>query len=289
MSCNCKTVEKSIGEGERFVIPFALSKGEKDDKGRYTIYIKASSEDIDQQDERVLMKALQDQTPFFLSNGIVDWDHFSKRDRANADKYIIGEPLEVGFEKASKTTFVKAWLYEGIEKSEHVKKLLDAGSTRLGASIGGGIFQKAQAFDKAAGRKISTIMKARWDHIAITPTTQAVLLGTQVTKMPIGVFAKSLSRLICANGQCIWSDADEAQFVKALEAGAETDSAKISGGQAIQRQSLEGKIRRVMARHKKGKIKTLKEWKKALDEESIDRSLHAPIIATIVTRAGISL
>lgn len=279
MSCGgCKEESFNKSFGEPFVIPFHIEKAGKNPEknDRYEVYIKASAEKLDQQDEKVLMKALQEQAEFFVANGVIDYDHYSKRDRANADKYLIGEPLEVRFEKSTKTTYVHGFLYRGIEKAENIIKLLDAGSTRVGASIGGGIFAKSKEFDETLGKRVTKIQKCRWDHLALTPTSQAVLLGTQVSTMAIGSFAKSLSHMICNSNGCYWSG----DFEKALEAGTATDVAQIVGGQALQKQSLERKVKKLYKKRKS--LKTVPAWKKAMDDEAVPRELQAMVMAELL-------
>ena len=92
-----------------------------EEAGRRFIYFEASNENVDQQNESVLAKALADSTDHFLKFGNIDVDHYTMIGKPNPAKgwagipcpeqYEIGRPVAVRIE--GKRTFVKAELYQG--------------------------------------------------------------------------------------------------------------------------------------------------------------------------------
>lgn len=188
--------------------PFSIvMKADKTDP--HIIYIEASNEHLDSQQDIVVMKALENQVEFFLRKGIISYDHLHKI--KDDPGYIIGEPLDVKFKKEEKVTWVKAKLYKAVDYAIKVKKLLQSNSTRLGASIGGFI-KKRKALTKA----ISAILQVIWDELAITykPINDKTL--GNVSLIPIGAFAK------------------------ALAVGSGVDAAQFTGGRALVPESLQG-------------------------------------------------
>jgi len=120
--------------GNPFYVPFeqVLVKGaEEGDK--WVVYLEASNELQDQEGETVDMKALQKAADYFLSHGVLSWDH--KHKQTNDPGFIIGEPLEVSFTD-DKRTLVKAFLYKHNEIAKKVWANIKSGAQRLGSSIG---------------------------------------------------------------------------------------------------------------------------------------------------------
>lgn len=201
--------ENEIENMEKFYSPFAqqglLIKADKDDPS--IIYIEASNQITDSQNDITLQKALEEETENFLRKGVISWDHLHKSEKS--PEYIIGEPLDVAFKK--ETTWVKAKMYKSVPYGKSVLDLLESGSTRLGASIGGYI-KKRQPLSKS----ISAITKVIWDELAITykPVNDTTL--GNVSLIPIGAFAK------------------------ALMAGSGVDTSQFTGGRALTHESLQG-------------------------------------------------
>ncbi|KKK96903.1 hypothetical protein LCGC14_2658100, partial [marine sediment metagenome] len=152
----------------------------------------------DQDGETVDMAALEKAADYYLSHGILSWDHKHKQN--NDPESIIGEPLEVKFTD-DKKTLVKGWLYQHNDKAKKVWNNIRSGAERLGSSIGGGILRKAS----------DRIRRVVWDEVAIThkPRNDGTL--GSVSMIPFSAFAKAIS----------YSEGGTSleEFVKALTAG----------------------------------------------------------------------
>lgn len=204
-----------------FYAPFnevLLIKGVEED-GRWIVYLEASNELKDQDGEVVDQAALKKAADYYLSHGIISWDH--KHKQTNDPEFIIGEPLDVQFTDEGKT-LVKGWLYQQNEKAKKVWNNIRSKAKRLGASVGGGILAKAE----------DHIRKVIWDEVAIThkPINDGTLGGVQL--IPFTAFAKALS---FSEGN---TSLDE--FVKALTAGSGVDASQFTGGRALTPESLQG-------------------------------------------------
>lgn len=204
-----------------FYAPFnevLLIKGVEED-GRWIVYLEASNELKDQDGEVVDQAALKKAADYYLSHGIISWDH--KHKQTNDPEFIIGEPLDVQFTDEGKT-LVKGWLYQQNEKAKKVWNNIRSKAKRLGASVGGGILAKAE----------DHIRKVIWDEVAIThkPINDGTLGNVQL--IPFEAFAKALS---FSEGN---TSLDE--FVKALTAGSGVDASQFTGGRALTPESLQG-------------------------------------------------
>ena len=141
----------------------AIIKADKKDPS--IIYIQASNEDLDSDEEVVMMKALEDEAENYLKKGVISWDHQHKIEKN--PKFIIGEPLDVKFTKANET-LVKGRLYKKNEYAQGVMAMLASDSTRLGASIGGAIIAKSNAMSPKVNRIVPVIQRIKWDETAVT-------------------------------------------------------------------------------------------------------------------------
>lgn len=175
-------------EGEQFYSPFstALVKG-AEEGGKWIVYLEASNEGLDQDSEVLLCKALKDAADYYLTHGVLSWDHQHKR--TNDPKYIVGEPLDVAFTDKN-ATLVKGFLYKENEVAQSIWKNICSGATKLGASVGGGILKKAK--DVAHGIK-GTIARVIWDETALTHKPVNDLTLGKVQIIPFTEFAKALS------------------------------------------------------------------------------------------------
>ena len=201
------------------------------------VYLEASNEGRDQQNEIVLAKALEDSASHYLRYGNLDLDHLSMPSVAahkgitNPELYEVGVPVDVRINGTS--TFVKARLFSGdtplAEKANMVwdsmTKLKPA--KRWYPSVGGVPLAKSIRLDPKSGDRIGVVSKVRWTNIALTqgPVNQHV---SGVATMPFGALAKS------------WCGADGFDLTKALTAGHTTDVSQMTGGDAIRVQSLDG-------------------------------------------------
>jgi hypothetical protein len=203
---------------DRIYLQLRLSKSiETDDNGNYIIECEASNENLDYDGQIVLQRALLDSKDYFLKNGVISYDHRHLRadpedPHWTPEKYIIGEPIDVY--KVGKGTFVKAKLYKSNPLVQDIVKKLKDGSTRLKTSVGGRRPQVVSEWDQKLGRIVEKVTKVLWDELAITfkPVNQ--------TLEPIALSG--------------------AAFVKSLTSGFATNSAGMTGGQAMVAQDLEG-------------------------------------------------
>lgn len=195
------------------------------------LYIEASNEDRDYQDEIVLQKALTDSADYFKRHGNVDISHFSllgpKQGIPNYMEYEIGKPIDVRV--GGKKTFVKAELYQGESPmAKNANMVWDSMTkqsppARWYPSVGGAVLAKSIQIDPDTKDKVAVIERVRWNNLALarTPVNRSV---PEVSLAPIGTFAKALNGFV----------------VKTLTAGYGTDSAQLTGGSALRKQSLDG-------------------------------------------------
>jgi len=215
----------------------------KEDGGRRFIYFEASNEGLDQQDEVVLAKALEESKDFYLRYGNVDIDHYTqigaRAGIPDYPSYEIGQPVEVGQRGGS--TFVKSELYSAASPKVSSPMLAKSsmvwdGLTKVKPpqrwypSVGGAVLQKAIVVDEATQARRAVISKVRWSNVGLsrTPVNQHVAACTAV---PVGMFAKCLA------------GASVIDLTKTLTAGYGTDSATLSGGASLREQSLDGGVK----------------------------------------------
>lgn len=171
-----------INDGNAFYSPFPSEILVKADEegGKWNVYLQASNETEDQQGEKVLQKALEEQKNFFLSHGILSWDHQHRM--TNDPNFIIGEPTDVSFTSKNET-LVKGFLYKENKVAQGVFQNLMSQSSRFGASIGGYVLHKGKG---------NVIDRIYWSECAIThkPVNDGTL-GT-VSVIPFKEFAKAL-------------------------------------------------------------------------------------------------
>jgi len=213
--------------------------------GERFIYVEASKESRDQQGEIVLAKALKDSVDVFRKFGVVDMDHKSMPSVAkmygitDPESWIIGQPAEVRFN--GDVTFVKAQLRRGdTPLAERANRVWD-GLTKVSppdryyASVGGSVLGREVRIDPVTKERVPVITKTRWNNLALSLNPVNPDLNPATTT-PVGTFAKSLGGFVVA---------------KALTAGYATDSAAMTGGQALATQSLDRRPKSYFdARHK---------------------------------------
>lgn len=205
--------------------------------GERFIYLEAAREGVDQQNECVLAKALEESADHFLRFGNIDIDHKTMPTIAKAyglsasesQSYEIGVPEDV--EVDGKSVLVKARLYRGdTELAANANMVWDS-MTKLNppkrwyASVGGATLAKASAIDPNTRSKVDYVTRVRWSNLAISqqPVNQHV---APVSAIPFGALAKC------------WT-ADGFDLAKALEASYATDAAMKTGGAALGMQSLD--------------------------------------------------
>lgn len=212
-------------EEKRIYLALKIDKSSigKDRNGDFIFDVEASNENLDLEEQKVLQRALLDSKDYFLSNGFISKDHLHQKvieedgnKRVIYDEdFIIGEPLEV-YTKGTSTR-VKGKLYKNNEYAQKFIKLLQEGSSRVKASVGGllPIVKKV----KEGGKEIEKVISVLWNDLALTispvnPTVSSAYI------------VKSLNSL---------------EFVKALTAGHGTDSSTFTGGRAIIKENIESR------------------------------------------------
>lgn len=199
--------------------------------GERILYIEASNEDVDHQNEVVLQKALAESAGYFLRHGNIDLSHYTilgpKSGIPNFMEYEIGKPVDVSI--TGRQTFVKAQLYQGESPMAKNANMVWDSLTRQSPpsrwypSVGGSVLEKSVKLDPKTGDKIAVVSAVRWNNIALDrcPVNRTV---PEVSTVPVGVFAKSLGGFVIA---------------KALEASYATDAVGKVGGAAFGTQSLD--------------------------------------------------
>jgi hypothetical protein len=214
---------------EPFYSPFNATELIKaaEEGGKWVVYLEASNEQIDQEGEVTVMKALKDASDYYLTHGVISWDHQHKITKNPA--FIIGEPTDVAF-TAHNSTLVKGFLYKENKNAQGVWENLLSKSTRFGSSIGGYILKKA------VESTAKYIKKVFWDETAITnkPVNDTTLGKVQI--LPMSAFAK------------------------ALMAGSGLSAVDMVGGRALTPESLQGSSSVIQP--KLVSLKDLKGWGK---------------------------
>lgn len=206
-----------------------------EEKGARFIYLEAAREEVDQQNECVLAKALADSADHFLKFGRLDLDHKSMPVIAKAysipdpESWEIGEPEDVRVD--GKSVLVKARLYQGDTPLAARANMVWDSMTKLSppkrwyASVGGATLAKAVGIHPDTKTKTTFVTKVRWSNLALSaqPVNQHV---SSVSTVPFGALAKC------------WTP-EGFDMTKALEASYATDAAMKTGGAALGTQSLD--------------------------------------------------
>lgn len=203
-----------------------------EERGERILYFEASNEGLDHQNEVVLAKALSDSADYYLRHGNLDISHYTvlgpRSGLANFMEFEIGRPVEV--RAGGGSTFVKAQLYRGDSPMAKNADLVWSSMTRQNPpqrwypSVGGAVLSKSIRIDPDTKAKVAVVDKVRWSNVALDRCPVNRTVG-EVSTMPVGVFTKSMGGFVLG---------------KALEAGYGTDSAALTGGGALRKQSLHG-------------------------------------------------
>ena len=201
--------------------------------GQRFLYMEVSNERMDQQGEKILSKALEESAPLFKLHGNIDIDHATQlRERGGFRDwmhYEIGRPVEVKID--GPRTLVKAQLYQGETELARNANFVWESLTKLNPparwypSVGGEVLEKSMEFDPDTQSKVAVIKKVRWTNVGLsrTPVNQHVPTAQTI----------AFSALV----KC-WQPAG-LNLGKALEASYGTDSAQLTGGAALRKQSLD--------------------------------------------------
>ncbi len=226
-------------------IPDLLKATPREEGGHRFLYLEASNEHVDQQAEVVLAKALSNSADYYLKFGNLDLDHYSqlgpRMGIPDYSLYEIGRPVDV--QASGGHTFVKAELYRGegpvAKRANEVWDGLTNTTppTRWYPSVGGAVLERGTDTDPLTKATHAVIRKVRWTNIGLsrTPVNQHVPTAATV---PFGVFAKCWSAAGLDLTKAM--DATGASASAAgLSAGYGTDSATLSGGAALRKQSAD--------------------------------------------------
>lgn len=228
-----------------FSFPVSMVKSGDEKDNRIPIEIIPNRPTFDRVNDKILLKAFdQECRKSFIHQGIIDYDHKSllgetEEERATA---IIGEPEDLFVDEKRGIPVCKAFLFKGNPYVDNaIMPALKARSKVFGGSLGGKILLKSTDVDPITKKKKNTISKISLAHIAVTPLQKAVHQGTSVTlRKSMDENDPDIEIQFSGYDDFIKSFSDCEVLEKALQAGAETNVANISGGQAIQKQSLEG-------------------------------------------------
>lgn len=149
---------------------------EFDDDGNAICCGEASNENADLDGDITLQQALNDSKDYFLSNGVVSYDHRQNSpNEGNPERYIIGQPIDVQF-TPDKKTLVKFKLFRSNEIAKEILSKLQDKAKTVRISIGG-------HFGKKQGNRIVSFL---WDEIALTykpvnNTLSPVCLGSNLS------------------------------------------------------------------------------------------------------------
>lgn len=173
----------SLPTSIRWFYNFGIVKADDaaDESAPWIIYIKASTPDIDFDNERVLQQALRNAANYFKENGKITLEHVDHEHRHDAS-IIIGEPMDVQFPPDG-STMIQARLYPHQPQAQFVWNILRSGG-KLKASIGG-------SCAKRPGRDgVTEIPQLFWSHVAVTswPVNDQTLVSLQ----PFSAFVKAL-------------------------------------------------------------------------------------------------
>lgn len=194
------------------------------------VYILASDESMDQDNDQMLSKCFTDPVKeFFLKYGIFDWDHLTLRGSTDVEKgtAMVGTPTKFWEErvKGAPVQLIEGFLHPGNPYVDStIVPALKSKSDRIGVSVGG----KILAYDnnEYGGKSIGRIFM---NHLAFTPLFKSINLNTRV----------ELTKSQGINGE-IHNFPNMNALIKSLEAGYQTDSSAMTGAQALQTQNLEG-------------------------------------------------
>jgi hypothetical protein len=220
-------------ETEFLVFPDLLKATPFQDGGKRIVYVEASNEARDFQQEVILAKALTDSAAYYLRYGNLDIDHITvvgpTRGIPNFSLFEIGRPIEVSDTPGK--VFVKGLISEGTGRVAEAANLFWDSLTKLSPpqrwypSVAGAVIDRDKSIDPETGQSRNIVKSVRWTNIGFSKTPVNLAVPT-VSTVPLGAFAKCYS----AAG---WN-------LKALDSGGYgTDSATLTGGAALREQSID--------------------------------------------------
>lgn len=226
-----------------YCFPAQMMKAGEESNGKIPVEIIPSIPTVDRVNDKITLKAFEEAKEEFLDDGIIDFDHKSILGKNDLEKAqaAIGEPKDLFIDRKRKIPICHANLFKGNPFVDTaIVPALNNGSKIWGASVGGKILQKSMQVDESSNREVNTISKITLKHIAITLRQKAVHPGTSIRLLKSFGDNDEFNLILSNFDDFMKSFSDKDFFMKTLTAGASTDISNISGGQALQNQSLEG-------------------------------------------------
>jgi hypothetical protein len=215
------------------IFPDMLKARPVEEGGQRHIFLEASNEARDYQNEVVLAKALASSADYYLKFGNLDLDHLTQigavRGIPDYPRFEIGQPADVKVDGSR--VFVKGTIFQGDGRVADSANMFWATLTGLRPpqrwfpSVGGAVRERATELDPETRTTRTVIKSVRWTNIGFSKTP-VNLNVPEVSTVPLDMLAKS------------WGPAG-LDLRKALEAGYATDSAHMSGGAALGAQSVD--------------------------------------------------
>lgn len=135
-----------------------------EEAGRRILFMEASNEDPDYQNEVVLQKALGESAGYYLRHGNIDLSHYSilgpKSGVPNFMEFEIGKPIDVN---VSDRTYVKCELYTGESPMAKNANMVWDSLTRQNPpsrwypSVGGVVLSKSEQIDPVTKQKVTVV------------------------------------------------------------------------------------------------------------------------------------
>jgi hypothetical protein len=249
-------------------LPAMLKARPSAEGDRRFIFLEASNEGVDHQQEITLQKALEESADYYLRHGNVDIGHHTiigpRNGVPNYLDYEIGRPVDV--KVAGKQTFVKAELFRKEPGKPASPQVVNADMVwhsmtsqqppmRWYPSVGGAVLKKSMRFDPESRSNVAVIEKVRWNNIALDRCPVNKTVG-EASAVPLGVFAKSMG------GALVLAKSDGGAPAGPigpgpLTAGYGTDAATFTGGRALSTQSLDGVVKASYLRFRDGLAKAI--------------------------------
>lgn len=184
-------------QGERMLLKAQPSV----EGGQRVLYMEASSEAPDLQDEVVLVEALNASRDYFLRYGRIDLDHASVTGRirgtqVNPYAFEVGRPLDARVD--GKSIFVKAGIWSSKDKGNRFTEAADLFWDSLNTvpavawfpSVAGDVLPGGDTTATHDGRPVKAVRRLRWHSIGLsrTPVNPHV---APVSTVPLRAFAKA--------------------------------------------------------------------------------------------------
>jgi len=230
---------------------------EDEENNRLEITIIPNVPTKDRVNDIILLKAYDDECiNEFLKSGYLDYDHQSVLGKTPLERAQarIGDPTNFFIDEKKKVPVIEGFLYKGNPYVDNILyPALKAKSNRISASVGGRALRKSITKDPITKEELNAISKLSLKHCAVTYLDKAIHPEASVT----------LKKSCSGDGKCksthhkckdcnksyelkfnsydnFLKSLNDGFVLKALTAGTATDISGLSGGQVLQRQSLEG-------------------------------------------------